>query len=278
MGFAQSLEDAGVVDAAVAGNGKAALQDSFAEAVALFVGSLHAVGTDVFEVDMADAGAELLRSAHGVLFGKGEVSCVKAEPDIAGIGIVHEALCLIKSLDYGRHMVVEAELETPVSGDFAELVEAGGQQFPLFVRCDGLVVSEHGAFLREQAAGELTDIDAAGADSLEEVKLADKGFLILFVRCGAEEGREPLAGDLDAPKIQGLVEDCRVSRELAADFRSLEARECRFGNHLLKGEFAAELRHIVVGPPDRGDAEFDIVEHSCFYYLRSQLRMLQQVV
>ncbi len=44
--------------------------------------------------------------------------------------------------------------------------------------------------------------------------------------------------------------------KLAADLGALKACQSCFGNHLLEGQLTAELRHVVIRPADRRNAEF----------------------
>ena len=158
-------------------------------------------------------------------------------------------------------MVMEAQLEAAVSCDLAQLVQAVAQLIPLFVGGDRLVVTEHRVLLCEQAAGQLAYVDAACTDSLEEIQLLDKCLFVLLVGGRAQEAREPLGCNLDAAQVECLVQYGRVGRELAANLGALKACQSRLGNHLLEGQLAAELRHVVIGPADRRNAEFYIVEH-----------------
>ena len=166
---------------------------------------------------MTDTRTEFLGCLYGVLLGEGEVASIKAEVNVARIGVVHQALGFLEGLNDRRHMVMEAQLEAAVSSDLAELVQAVAQLVPLFIGGNRLVAAEHRALLCEQATGQLAYVDAACTDSLEEVQLLDKCLFVLLVGGRAQEAREPLGCNLDAAQVECLVQYGRVGRELAAN-------------------------------------------------------------
>ena len=158
-------------------------------------------------------------------------------------------------------MVVEAQLEAPVRGDLAQLVQAVAQELPLGVVHHMLVAAgEHGyVHLALDGVALLADVDAVGAHGSQEVQVGDEVLLLLLKGAGQEEGGVPAAGDAHAAQVQGLLQLGRILGILVADLAAGEARQRHLADGLLEGVLRAQLRHIVVAPADGCDAQEYVV-------------------
>ena len=81
----------------------------------------------------------------------------------------------------------------------------------------------------------------------------------LFPLPVGKKGAEPGIADLNAANIQHRLEHRRIARVFAAHFAAAKPRQRHFADYLLKGIFAAQFRHIIVGPANRGDRQFYII-------------------
>ena len=202
-----------------------------------------------------------LQHGQGVLAGEGEVAGVIAEEHIPGVGVGHHAVRLLAGLDHGAHVVVEAELEAPVNGDFAQLVQPVAEAGPLLVVHHVLVPSrqDRGVHLALNGIALLADVDPVGAHGGQEVQVGLEVLLLLLEGAGQEEGGIPAAGDAHAPQVQGLLQLRRVRGVLVADLTAGEARQGHLADDLLEGVLSAQLRHIVVAPADGRDAQGNVL-------------------
>ena len=197
-----------------------------------------------------------LGSLYGILLGEGEVAGVEAEVNVARIGVVHQALGLLEGLNYGRHVMMEAELEAAVSCDLAQLVQAGGEAIPLLVGQNALlVVQNRGVQLALDRTGLLGYVDCGSANVGQVIQLLNELSLYLFVRLVNQERGEPLGSDGQVAGVQHVLEDGLVFRVLVADFAAVETSELHLRDALLEGVLVAEIPHIIIGPADRADAQ-----------------------
>ena len=216
-------------------------------------------------MDVAHPVHILLQHGQGILAGEGEVAGVIAQEHIPGIGVGHHAVRLLAGLDHGAHVVVEAQLEAPVGGDLAQLVEAVAEAVPLGVVHHVLVAAGEDGHIHLALDGPalLADVDAVGAHGGQEVQVGDEVLLLLLEGAGQDKGRIPAAGDAHAPQVQGALQLRRVLGILVADLAAGEARQGHLADRLLEGVLTAQLRHVVVAPADGCDAQEHIflVEH-----------------
>lgn len=82
------------------------------------------------------------------------------------------------------------------------------------------------------------------------------GFFPLAV---SKKGAEPGVANLNAADIQHRLENRRIAWIFAADFAAGKTRQRHFADDLLKSILAAQLRHIVVSPANRGDSQFYVI-------------------
>ena len=97
--------------------------------------------------------------------------------------------------------------------------------------------------------------------------MRDEVLLHLLIRLREEEGTEPRACDAHAAQFERLLEDSRILWILAADFAAREACERHFTDALLKGILLAEIRHVVIGPRNRGNAQTNLCHVSDLHIL-----------
>ena len=150
MRIAQSLEHARIIDTAIARNRKAAFQHSLTERKAFRICLLHLFRTDVLQMHMTDARAEQLCCLYGVLAGERKMSGVKAQIDVARIGIIHQTLGLLDCLHDRRHVMVIAQLKAAVCCNLSQLIETIAQLFPFLFCGNRLIIAKHGASLCKQ--------------------------------------------------------------------------------------------------------------------------------
>ncbi len=186
---------------------------------------------------------------------------IKTQIYIARIGVIHQALGFFKGLHNGCHVMMITQLKTAICRNFAQLIQAGAQLAPFFIRSNRLVVTKHRAFFCKQIACQLTHIDARCADLFQKVQLCNKCLFVFLIRSRAQETRKPLRRNFDAAQIQCLIQHIRICREFSTDFCSLKACQCSFRDHLFKCQFSAQLRHIIVGPANRCNTKFYVIKH-----------------
>ena len=260
-GVREHLEHGVEVHAAVAGDGEGAVADGLQEGPVVLPGLFHHRQTHILQMDVAHPAHILLQHGQGILAGEGEVTGVIAQEHIPGIGVAHHAVRLLAGLDHGAHVVVEAQLEAPVRGDLAQLVQAVAEAVPLGVIHHVLVAAgEDGhVHLALDGVALLADVDAVGAHGSQEVQIGDEVLLLLLEGTGQDEGGVPAAGDAHAPQIQRLFQLGGVLGILVADLTAGEARQGHLADGLLEGVLAAQLRHVVVAPADGCDAQEHVI-------------------
>ena len=133
MRVVQRGKHTGIVNAAVARYGEAAFQHSLTELESLSIGLFHFLRADVLEMYVSNARAEFLRRLDSILSGKSKVAGIKAKPNIARIGVIHQTLGFCKCLYNRCHMVVVAQFKPAVSSNLPQLVQSVRETLPLFV-------------------------------------------------------------------------------------------------------------------------------------------------
>ena len=202
---------------------------------------------------------------------------VVAQEHIARIGVRHHAVDLLCGLHHRAHVVVEAQLEAAVRRDLSEHVKTLREALPAGFVHNGLVIAGQNRRI-DLTLNRITlfrNVDAVRADGGKEIELPCKVRDIFFKRLCQQKRREPAACDAHAAQIQLPLELLRILRIFVADLAARKARQRHFTDGLPERILRAELRHVVVAPADRGDAQFHFFRikhcHGC-----SPFRFLQR--
>ena len=206
---------------------------------------------------MAHAVHILFQHGKRILSCKGKVPGIIAEEHIARIRMTHHAVGLFGALHHRSHMMMVAEPEASVRCRPAKRVQPFAEPVPLFVIHDMFKATgqDGRVHLPLDRIALLGDIDAVCADRREEIEFAMKLGQIFRKRLSEQEGGEPAARDAQAAQIQLPLQLGRVLRIFVADLAAGIARERHFAHDLAEAVLRAELRHIIVAPADRGDAQ-----------------------
>jgi hypothetical protein len=94
---------------------------------------------------------------------------------------------------------------------------------------------------------------------MQEIHVVNEFINGLFPLAVSKKGAEPGVANLNAADIQHRLENRRIAWIFAADFAAGKARQRHFADDLLESIFAAQLRHIVVSPANRGDSQFYVI-------------------
>ena len=210
---------------------------------------------------MADAVVMLLEYFNRILAGEGQMTGIINQADILRISHLHQAVDLPRLLYGGRHVVMINDLHAAVISDLAQMIEALGENLPLII-VQNLLVRQRGVPLMLNREALVRDIDDLSTDSLQEIHVVDKRAFIPPHRLLVEIRADPCRDSRDAAAAEFLVQDCRISRILAADFCADITAQCDFTDGLEKAVLRAHLRHVILCPCNRSNSNF--------YFLRVQ--------
>ena len=255
----------GEVDGAVAGHGEHAGQERIEEGALGLAGLLHLGGAHVLEVHVLDAVDRAAQQAHDVAVAHECVARVEEQGDLVRVGQLEHAQRLILGLNDGAQVVVVDQVKAVLVGDLAELVQALGQDRPLLILEDGLVLEDADVADPLHRTGLLGDDDAGRAQELQVLaggaEVRDDGVDAV----ADDEAGEPLGDDLQA-RCVGLLLRLFLRGVPAGDLGASKAGLGQVVEHDVDGVPFADLGNIVVTPRNRvhspGDA-IGVVDRGC---------------
>ena len=191
---------------------------------------------------------------------------VKEQENLLRIHGGHEAVDFLNRLHAGSHVMMHGQRHALFLGECAELIVALDHSIPLRIGPDGLLVAEDIDVLALDGVALFAGTDHSCAECVETVAVSDEVADGDFIGLGGEERGEPGIADLQAADVQLVLEHLHILGILVADFASLEAGERHFAHALFKGVLSAQVGHVIIGPADRGNRQFDFVgiEHIRF--------------
>ena len=255
----------GEIDGAVAGNREHAGEEGVEERALSLAGLFHLGGAHVLEVHVLDAVDRAVQQAHDVAVAHERVARVEEQGDLVRIGQLEQAQRLILGLDDGAQVVMVDQVKAVLVCDLAELVQALGQDRPLLVLENGLVLEDADVADALHRAGLLGDDDAGRSQELQVLaggaEVRDDGLDAV----ADDEAGEPLGDNLQARGV-GLFLRLFLRGVPAGDLGASEAGLGQVVEHDVDGVPFADLGNVVVTPCDGVHAPGDaigVVDRGC---------------
>ena len=177
--------------------------------------------------------------------------------DVLRVGHSEHTVDFVGLLHGSRHVMMVHDLHAAVISDLAEVIQTLGEHFP-FVIVQHLLVCQRRVPLMLDGEGLIRGVDDGSADGFQEIHMIDKGALILPHRQLVQVGADPAGDGGNTAAAQLFVQDRGVTRELAADLGASITGQSDFTDRLQEAVFSTHLRHIVLGPCNRRDTDFNL--------------------
>ena len=155
------------------------------------------------------------------------------------------------------HMMMVYNLHAVVICDLAQMIQSLCQCLKLIV-VQNLLLRQWRVPLVLNRKALVRGVNDVGAACLEEIHVIDKCTLVPPQRLLIQIGADPSSDYRQISAAKLLIQDSRISRELAANFGANVAGQCNFADGLQKAVLCAHLRHIVFCPRDRCNADANL--------------------
>jgi hypothetical protein len=209
------------------------------------------VCADILAVDVDDASAVTPRHRHRVA-GEHQVAGVEQQADI-GVGAGHQSVDLGFWIHDRSHVVVKREVN-PARAQVAGNFEAAAEGRPVGVR-------KHRSRGQWRVRIAVSAAVAFGEDYHlathrgQEVEMRGERRDFLGRAAAAKLRAVPAGDEIEPMPGEDGTQHGSVAWKLAAKLDAGESGQLRLGEAHLERDVAAQLRHVVVGPRDRIDAE-----------------------
>ena len=204
-----------------------------------------------------DAVMMLLENLNRIFAGEGQMAGIINQADILRVGQLHQMIDFVGLLNGRGHMMMVYNLHAAVICDLAQMIQALCQCLKLVV-VENLLLRQRGVPLVLNREALIRGVDDVGAACLEEIHVIDKCTLVPPQRLLIQIGADPSSDYRQISAAKLLIQDSRISRELAANFGANVAGQCNFADGLQKAVLCAHLRHVIFCPRDRCNADANL--------------------
>ena len=207
----------------------------------------------------------LFQHRQWILAGKGKMACVIAQENTFRISICHHPVGFFRSLYHSTHMMMEAQLKSPIRSDTPQLIQAAAQQIPLPVVHYMLMTAGQNRRVQLSLYGValLADIDTVTAHGSQEIQFLFKILPHLIKRLGQQKRGKPAAGNTHSPQIQGTFQLHRIRGILVADLTAGKTCQSHFADGLAECVLRSQVGHIIIAPTNGSNSKlyFCCIKH-----------------